>query len=103
MNYSREVQPSCCSKEQYEAENRKHWYDILDNKPANGQCVVMLFMNGTKDPDFWTTDIGYYCNDGFYKLEYDPTLDVMRKIYVNKPVSYWSNYMVWDTSEVIPW
>jgi len=100
MNYSRGVQPSCCSKEQYEAENRKHWYKVKDNHPANGQCVAMLFMNGELDPDFWTTDIGYYCNDGFYKLEYDPTLDIMRKIYVNEPVKYWSNYYTFSTSEI---
>ena len=100
MNYSRGVQPSCCSKAEFEAMNRKYWYKVKDNPPANGQCVVMLLMNGEGDPDFWTTDIGYYCNDGFYNLEYDYILGIMRKTYVTEPVEYWSNYIIHDTSEI---
>jgi len=100
MNYSRGLQPSCCSKEQYEAENRKRWHSVKDNPPVNGQCVVVLFMNGERDTDFWTTDIGYYCDGCFYKLEYDPNLGVLRKIYVTEPVEYWSNYITYSPSEL---
>lgn len=100
MNYSRGVQPSCCSKSEYEEQYRKHWRSVKETPPSNGQCVVVLFKNDDADPDFWTRDIAYYCNDGFYKLEYDPVLDIMRKVYVNEPVEYWANYYTYSTDEL---
>ena len=101
MNYSRGLQPSCCSKGEYEAENRKRWHSVKDNPPANGQCVVALHMNGTNDTDFWTTQIAYYCDGGFYCLEYDPTLGVLRKVYISEPVEYWSNYYTFSVEEIL--
>ena len=100
MNYSRGIQPSCCSKEQYEAENRKHWYKVEDNPPAEGQCVVVLHQYSSNDPDCWTTEIAYYCDEAFWNMEYDPNLGVMRKNYVGKDPEYWSNYIIHDPSEL---
>ena len=101
MNYSRGIQPSCCSKTEYENQNRKRWHSVKDNPPANGQCVVVLFMNGECDTDFWTTDIAYYCNGGFYCLEYDSTLGILRKTYVTEPVEYWSSYCTFGVEEIL--
>ena len=101
MNYSRGLQPSCCSREQYEAENRKRWHSMKDTPPANGQCVAILIMHGTKDTDFWTTQIAYYCDGDFFCLEYDDTLGVLRKVHINEPVEYWSSYYTFDTEELL--
>lgn len=101
MNYSRGLQPSCCSKGEYEAENRKRWHNVKDNPPADGQCVVVLFTNDTNDTDFWTTQIAYYCDGGFYCLEYDPTLGVLRKQYISEPVEYWSSYYTFSVEEIL--
>lgn len=93
MNYSRGIQPSCMSETEYKNSMRKHWYNLKEQQPSNGQCVVICYNNGTNDKEFWTTQIAYYCNKEFYVLEYDKHLDVLRKQYVPTP-QYWSNYII---------
>ena len=100
MNYTRGIQPSCCSKEQYEAENRKHWYKLPDQKPYEGKAVVVLNMNGTYDTDFWTTEIAYYCDEQFYFLEYDPHLGILRKQHYPYKVEYWADYFTFNPEEI---
>ena len=100
MNYTRGIQPSICTKEQYEAENRKHWYKLSDRKPYAGKPVAVLFMNNELDPQFWTTDIAYYCDGDFYCLEYDPHLGVLRKQFVSEPIEYWSEYYTFSADEL---
>lgn len=100
MNYTRGIQPSCMSKTAFENENRKHWQSVKECPPANGACVAVIYDAKTKDPDFFVTDIAYYCDEEFYKLEYDENLGIMRKIFVSDPVMYWSKLIFYDTSEL---
>ena len=93
MNYSRGLQPSCCSKAEYENENRKSWFNVKTKTPAEGMPVVILQMNGVYDPEAWTTDIAYFCDGSFYNLQLDPILGVLRKEHVSEPVEYWTQYI----------
>jgi len=72
-----------------------HWHILEDVKPADGQTVVVCFSNGTSDKEFWTVDIATYCDEMFYKLEYDPYLGVLRKVPVTEKVLAWSQYLHW--------
>ena len=90
MNYSKGLNPSSMSNGEYEAENRRTWFSLKEHPPSNGKPVVVLHMNGELDPDFWTMDIAYFCNGEFYNLEYDPHLDILRKVFVTEPVEYWA-------------
>lgn len=100
MNYSRGIQPSCISKTEYENMNRKHWHNVKEDPPVEGVPIVGLFMNGLNDPDAWVTDIVYYCDGMFYKLDIDPRLGILRKEYISDKVDYWSHYLAWDTCEL---
>ena len=70
-----------------------HWHLYEDVKPADGQTVVICLPNGETDKQFWTTDIATYCDEMFYKLEYDEYLGVLRKVPVNEKVLAWSQYL----------
>ena len=76
------------------------WKSFKEFKPSTGQDVLVLHMNGEKDPDFWTTEVAYYCDGGFYYLEYDPNLGIMRKQFMTEPVDYWTQYLIPDMSEL---
>lgn len=78
----------------------KHWHKVKDDPPANGQAVVILLTNGEKDPDLWPASIAYYCDGGFYCLEYDDNLGVLRKVYIKEEVEYWSDYCTFSTDEI---
>ena len=62
----------------------KNWYNFNSYKPERGKPVVVQ-LSGYK------TDIAYYC-DGWYKLSYDPYLDILRKTYISEPITYWAEY-----------
>ena len=101
MNYSRGMQPSCTSKAEYEAQNRKRWKRVKETPPAEGAAVVILLTHGEQDSDFWTTEIAYYCDGQFYNLEYDPHLGILRKQHVSEPVEYWATWWTWSIDELI--
>ena len=85
----------------WEETDVKHWNNLKDKTPAEGQCVVMLFMNGEKDRQFWTTEIGYYCDGAFYNLQYDPHTGVLRKMFVEDTVSYWCHCVYFPMDEIV--
>lgn len=80
--------------------NIKHWQSIKTAKPAEGVPVVVLYTDNTLPVNAWLSDIAYYCDGGFYQLKLDKNLGVLRKCYVEKRIDYWSDYMVFDTTEI---
>lgn len=77
----------------------KYWYNVKEQPPYEGSPLLILMQNGEKDTDFWTTDIAYYCDGGWYKLDYDKNLGILRKVFVTEPVEYWAKYMEPDFSD----
>ena len=78
----------------------KCWFSVKTDPPAEGKAVLVLFKNGEEDTSFWTAEIAYYSDGGFYQLKPDNTLGVLRKIYVTEPVEYWAKYIIPDWNEV---
>lgn len=68
------------------------WHNVKTDPPVEGKAVVIYYNN--------TTDIAYYCDNGFYKLTYDDILGVLRKSYVTDKVTYWSNYLTLPISSI---
>lgn len=60
-----------------------NWKNVKEDPPVNGEYVLVLL------PDR-RTDIACYCNDEFYKLIYDPHLDILRKTFYDEKVDCWS-------------
>lgn len=67
MNYSRGIQPSCCSRGEYYAQFRTHWNRMDKKKPSEGQCVMLMLSDGTNDHDFWFTTEAVYYNGYFFE------------------------------------
>lgn len=100
MNYSRGLNPSCMSETAFKNMNLKKWKSVKDNTPPEGMPILILDHGSTNDPDFWVTDIAYYCDGGFYNLQLDPRLGVLRKEFVKEPVKYWAHYIVPSPAEI---
>lgn len=65
------------------------WKNVKTEPPRNGEYVAVLVQNGSNKKD-WYVDIACFCNDDFYKLTYDPHLDVLRKTYYDEKIEYWT-------------
>lgn len=63
----------------------KNWNNIKEVSPTEGAAVLILL----KEPV-----IAYFCDGGFYSLELDERLGVLRKTYIKEPVEYWADYIV---------
>jgi len=101
MNYSRGIQPSCCSKEEYYAKFCKHWYKLEDKKPFDGQCVMLMMSDGTNDHDFWsTTEAVYYAGNFFEPIVRDVGL-TYHLLDSDYHIEGWSQpvSMEWDIDE----
>ena len=48
----------------------------------NGAAVVVKTNAGIK--------VAFYCDEAFFTLEYDPTLGVLRKVYIEDPILEWT-------------
>ena len=77
----------------------KNWHKVKEFPPVEGSAVLVL-LKWKEDPESWTTEIAYYCDHGFYYLELDKMMGVLKKTYLDVPVEYWAKYIVPDTAEL---
>ena len=78
----------------------KYWQSVKDDPPPEGEPVLVLEKHYSEDPDYWTTEVAYFCDDAFWNLEYDPNLGIMRKNFYGQHPEYWAQYIVPSPKEL---
>lgn len=101
MYCGREIQPSCMSETEYVNSCRKTWHKLEDDKPRDGQTVIVLYPAiETSSPiaEMLVSDVATYCDGFFYQLDYDDRLGVLRKVPLHDKVYAWAKYIIpnWD-------
>jgi hypothetical protein len=68
------------------------WKNVKENPPVNGEYVAVR-LHSNLPSDKQNIDVACYCNGDFYKLTYDPHLDVLRKTFYDEKVDFWTELM----------